>query len=115
MQLDSLDVSRYYLEVDAERRRLSLLNALDFAWPYPLDLNATAMAHYVAQLKAYLQSVYDADLMGDAVLQARGGARGGWACECGYGYGGGGALNGWDRPGEPCRGCMGMCCQRPPA
>uniref|UniRef100_A0A7S3RAC6 SAM domain-containing protein n=1 Tax=Dunaliella tertiolecta TaxID=3047 RepID=A0A7S3RAC6_DUNTE len=68
-RLHSLELARYYEESEAERRRLSLLYALDYPWPYPLDVNATAMSHYVAQLKAYLQSVYDADLMGDVVLQ----------------------------------------------
>lgn len=68
-QLDSLEVSRYWTDYELERRRLALLYALDYPWPYPLDVNATAMAHYVAQLKAYLQSVYDADVMGDGILQ----------------------------------------------
>jgi hypothetical protein len=72
LQLDSLELARYYEESEAERRRLSLLYTLDYPWPYPFDVNATAMAHYVAQLKAYLQSVYDADLMGDSILQVRG-------------------------------------------
>ena len=69
VQLADLELSRYWADVDAERRRLELLYALDYPWPYPVDVNATAMAHYVSQLKSYLQSVYDADIMGDPVLQ----------------------------------------------
>lgn len=52
----------------AERRRLAVLGALSERYA-SLGPALRDMGGAVAELKAYLQSVYDADLLGDPVVQ----------------------------------------------
>mmetsp|Transcript_27752 Transcript_27752/g.70743 ORF Transcript_27752/g.70743 Transcript_27752/m.70743 type:complete len:579 (-) Transcript_27752:845-2581(-) len=55
-------------DAEAERRRLAVLGALADRYA-TLGPALRDMGGAVAELKAYLQSVYDADLLGDSVLQ----------------------------------------------
>ncbi|KAL6749228.1 armadillo-type protein [Haematococcus lacustris] len=55
-------------EHEVERRRQDLLDSLSERYR-ELGPQLRDMSHHVAELKAYLQSVYDADLLGDGPLQ----------------------------------------------
>lgn len=58
-------------DYELERRRLRILSHLSDHY-HSLGPQLKDMGMYITELKAYLQSVYDAELMGDSVLQVRG-------------------------------------------